>query len=69
MKCISVNRQKAIITLTPWAPRGGKTPGLGIAPARGLLAGGGTRAPLLEEQVWSMKSVLISGFGRGFLHS
>lgn len=69
MKYISVSRQKATIPLTPWAARGGKTPGLGTGPASGLLAGGGARAPLLEEQVWSTKSVLISGFGRGFLHS
>jgi hypothetical protein len=31
--------------LTPWAPNGGKPPGLGIDPSNGLFAGDGARAP------------------------
>ena len=31
--------------LTPWAPIGGKPPGLGIDPSSGLFAGDGARAP------------------------
>lgn len=43
--------QKKHTPLTPWPPRGGKTPGLGTGPVRGLLAGGGPRVPLVEAQV------------------
>lgn len=48
---------------------GGNAPALGMGPTRGLLVGGGARDPLLGVHVWSVKSVLISGLGRGFLQS
>lgn len=56
--------------LTLWAPMGGKAPALGIGPTRGLLVGGGGLAPFVVGlHEWSVKRVLMSGFGRGFLQS
>lgn len=49
---------------------GGKAPALGIGPTRGLLVGGGGLAPfVVGVHEWSVKRVLMSGFGRGFLQS
>ena len=54
--------------LTPWAPIGGNEPAFGIGPTRGLFVG---EQDLLAVglQEWSVKSVFMSGFGRGFLQS
>jgi hypothetical protein len=55
---------------TAWAPIGGNPADLGIGPTIGPLAGGGALAPLVgAAQEWSVKSVLMSGFGLGFLQS
>ena len=57
------------IQLTPWAPIGGKAPAFGIGPTRGLFVGGGRDPLAFGVHEWSINSVLISGFGRGFLQS
>ena len=59
---------RSLKTLTLCA-RGANAPAFGKAATRGLFAGGGARGPLGGPQVWSTKSVLMSGFGRGFLHN
>lgn len=60
-----------LLSLTPWAPKGGNPAGFGKAPISELVTGDGALAPFGCDcpQEWSIKRVLMSGLGFGFLQS